>query len=151
MENQLLSFTAECRDNPACIFSGGDVFVDIVVKNVSSDIVGYPARFLQARGPSVRLIDQETQRVRILKTGLADLTLKTSFTDLQPGQSVTLHTVITMRELTTFRKEYVDIRAEIVVPADVRVPGKADLVPLDGGGKLRIRGRDTLERGAVAH
>ncbi|MGK5005010.1 hypothetical protein [Janthinobacterium sp. LB2P70] len=154
MPNDVLSVSAHCLDNPACIFTGSDMRIEVVIKNTGSAAVGYPLDYIQQRGPNLRLIDNVSEQSQILKTSLADHALKRAFTTIAPGQSVALQTIIKHTELLLFRKEFVDVTAEIGVSAGIRIGGGAasdigeETLPFKGGTSLKIIGRDTLEREA---
>ncbi|WP_058047863.1 hypothetical protein [Janthinobacterium sp. Ant5-2-1] len=148
MPNDVLSVSAHCLDNPACIFTGSDMRIEVVIKNTGSAAVGYPLDYIQQRGPNLRLIDNASERSQVLKTGLADHALKRAFTTIAPGQSVALQTIIKHTELLLFRKEFVDVTAEIGVSAGIRTAGSEEALPFKGGASLKIIGRDTLEREA---
>ncbi|NHQ91364.1 hypothetical protein [Janthinobacterium lividum] len=148
MPNDVLSVSAHCLDNPACIFTGSDMRIEVVIKNTGSTAVGYPLDYIQQRGPNLRLIDNASERSQVLKTGLADHALKRAFTTIAPGQSVALQTIIKHTELLLFRKEFVDVTAEIGVSAGIRTDGSEEALPFKGGTNLKIIGRDTLEREA---
>ena len=117
-------------------------------KNTGSAAVGYPLDYIQQRGPNLRLIDNVSEQSQVLKTGLADHALKRAFTTIAPGQSVALQTIIKHTELLLFRKEFVDVTAEIGVSAGIRTAGSEEALPFKGGTSLKIIGRDTLEREA---
>jgi hypothetical protein len=148
MPNDVLSISAHCLDNPACIFTGSDMRIEVVIKNTGTAAVGYPLEYIQQRGPNLRLIDNVSEQSQVLKTGLAKHALKRDFTPIGPGQSVALHTIIKNTELQLFRKEFVDVTAEIGVSAGIQVAGSEEALPFKGGASLKIIGKDTLEREA---
>lgn len=146
MPNEVLTVSAHCPDNPACIFTGSDMRIEVVIRNTGTQAIGYPLDYLQQRGPNLRLTDNPSERSQVLKTGLADHALKRSFTTIAPGQSVALHSIIKNSELLMFRHEFVDVTAEIGVSAAVRVGDAEELLAFKGGARVKIVGRDTLER-----
>ncbi|MBW3511550.1 MULTISPECIES: hypothetical protein [Janthinobacterium] len=154
MPNDVLSVSAHCLDNPACIFTGSDMRIEVVIKNTGSAAVGYPLDYIQQRGPNLRLVDNVSEQSQVLKTGLANHALKRAFTTIAPGQSIALQSIIKHTELLLFRKEFVDVTAEIGVSAGIRIGGGAasdageETLPFKGGTSLKIIGRDTLEREA---
>ncbi|MDZ5636154.1 MULTISPECIES: hypothetical protein [unclassified Janthinobacterium] len=148
MPNEILSISAHCIDNPACIFTGSDMRIEVLIKNVGNGEVGYPLKYMQARGPNMRLIDNVSEQSQVLKTGLANHALKRDLTTIAPGQSIALQSVIKHTELLLFRKEFVDVTAEIGVSAGIQTAGNEETLPFKGGASLKIIGRDTLEREA---
>lgn len=148
MPNEILSISAHCIDNPACIFTGSDMRIEVLIKNIGNGEVGYPLKYMQARGPNMRLIDNVSEQSQVLKTGLANHALKRDFTTIAPGQAIALQSVIKHTELLLFRKEFVDVTAEIGVSAGIQTAGSEETLPFKGGASLKIIGRDTLEREA---
>lgn len=148
MPNDVLSISARCLDNPACIFTGSDMRVEVVIQNIGNGEVGYPLDYIQQRGPNLRLVDNVSEQSQVLKTGLANHALKRAYTRIAPGQSIALQTIIKNTELLLFRKEFVDVTAEIGVSAAIQVAGSEEPLPFKGGASLKIIGKDTLEREA---
>ncbi|AQR68809.1 hypothetical protein BZG29_11020 [Janthinobacterium sp. LM6] len=148
MPNDILSISAHCIDNPACIFTGSDMRIEVVIKNIGNGEVGYPLQYMQARGPNMRLIDNASEQSQVLKTGLANHALKRAFTPIAPGQSIALQSVIKHTELRMFRTEFIDVTAEIGVSAGIQTAGSEEALPFKGGASLKIIGKDTLEREA---
>ncbi|MDN2712318.1 hypothetical protein O0880_23085 [Janthinobacterium sp. SUN118] len=148
MPNDVLSISARCIDNPACIFTGGDMRVEVLIQNTGNGEVGYPLEYMQLRGPNMRLIDNASEQSQVLKTGLANHALKRAFTRIAPGQSVALQSIIKNSELLMFRKEFVDVTAEIGVSTNIQAGDSEELLPFKGSASLKIIGKDTLEREA---
>jgi hypothetical protein len=146
MEQPTFLVSLACTDNPACIYTGQYMPIEITVKNTAPYPIGFPRNYLQARGPAMTLIDRETQKQRVLKLGLTDKALMQDLTTLNPGQTLTMTTVINEAELTAFRAHYVDLVAEIGYTARIRVPDQEETVQARGVGRLKIIGKDTLER-----
>ena len=148
MNEKNLSVTIRCSDNPSCTFAGADMPIEISVKNTSSVAIGFPQEFLQKTGPAMTLIDTETGARQSLKTGLANHKLMKEFKQLAPGDSLTIKTIIKEREITSFRSQFVDLTAEIIVGARILIVDRQETVPFDSTETLRILGKDTLEREA---
>ncbi len=147
MEQNIISITAQCVDNPTCVFKGSDMWIDVVVKNVGSEEIGFPAEYMQQRGPSMRLIDNVTQESQQLKVERPRAS-KDKLVRLQPGQSFTINTVIKDREILRVRREFVDVTAELNVSAEIQVGSSDERVRTSDSQRIRIVGRDTLERDA---
>ena len=146
-----LSIAVACTGNPTCIFTGSDIPLEITVKNNQSDAIGFPLRYLQARGPAMKLIDNVTRAQKTLKIGLANHDWMVQFTTLAPGEALTITSVIKASELTSLRKEYVDLTAEIGITINVKVPGSEEPVKYKGSGRAKIIGKDTLDRDQHVH
>lgn len=146
MEQPTFSVAIACAGNPSCIFTGSDMPLEIAVKNSQPYTIGFPRRYIQARGPSMKLIDRETGAAKTLKTQLADHSLKKDYTTLQPGETLTLTTLIRGSEIISLRPKYVDLVAEFGITADIKVPDKEAPVRARGASQLKIIGMDTLER-----
>jgi hypothetical protein len=146
MEQSTFSITVACTGNPSCIFAGNDMPLEITVTNSQSYSIGFPRRYIQARGASMKLVDRETGAAKALKTELTDHALKNDYTMLRPGETLTLTTLIGGTEITSLRPKYVDLVAEFGITADIKVPDSEEPVRARGAGQLKIIGRDTLER-----
>jgi hypothetical protein len=57
---QVLSTTANCPENLACVFDGASMFVELTLTNNSGKTIGVPLEFLNQVGPHPRLIDNQT-------------------------------------------------------------------------------------------
>lgn len=146
MEQPTFSIAIACTGNPSCIFTGSDMPLEITVKNSQPYAIGFPRRYVQARGPSMKLVDRETGAAKTLKTELADHALKNDYAMLQPGESLTLTTLIRASEIASLRPKYVDLVAEFGITTDIKVPDSGEPVRARGAGQLKIIGKDTLER-----
>lgn len=146
MEQPTFSISIACVGNPACIFTGNDMPLEITVKNSQPYTIGFPRRYIQGRGPAMKLVDRETGASKTLKTELADHALMKDFTMLQPGETLTLTTLIRGREITALREKYVDLVAEFGITTNIKVPDSEEPVRARGAGQLKIIGKDTLER-----
>jgi len=151
MPTDVLAVSAHCIDNPACIFTGGDMRIEVLIKNIGNRDVGYPLDYMQQRGPAMRLTDNASGQSQVLKTNLARHALRRAFTNIAPGQSLALLSVIKSTELRMFRRDFIDVTAEIGVSTDIQAGDSEELLPFKGTARLKIIGRDTLERDAQRH
>jgi hypothetical protein len=147
LDAEYLSVTVSCRDNPACVYDGKDMYIDIVITNVSAEEIGFPLAYLTRQGPTVRLIDSASKAEIPLRINLAPRALRNNFTVLKPGESVALDTIIHGVQLLTFRQEFVDVIAFIAPSVKIQVSQQPQLVDSVGKASLRIVGADTLEHG----
>lgn len=92
------------------------------------------------------LTDAETGAKYNLRMRLADHELMTKFTEIPPGDAIKITTLIINLEITKFRKNFVDLTAEIGYMAGIKIPGKQDPVLFNKTEKIKIIGKDTLER-----
>ena len=95
--------------------------------------------------------DNASGQSLVLKTNLARHALRRAFTNIAPGQSLALQSVIKSAELRMFRRDFIDVTAEIGVSADIQAGDSEELLPFKGSASLKIIGRDTLERDAQRH
>ena len=151
MERIPLTITVKCTDNPSCIYSGTEMPIEIIVQNNGSYPIGFPQAYIQARGPAMKLIDTITGAQKTLKIGLANHDLMAQFTTLEPNNSLTMTSVIRASELTSLRKEYVNLVAEIGITINVKVPSTDEPVKYQGRGQVKIIGKDTIERDQHHH
>jgi hypothetical protein len=133
MNVQPVRVRATCRDAD-CRFTGQDMFLDIGVINDHAAEIGFPLRYVQKKGPIIRLIDARTRKETYLRTNPADEDLMEELTPIAPGQSVVIEWVIKSSELQQFGGRYVDLLAEVTLVASVKV----------GGDRADIRAADTL-------
>jgi len=71
MNVQPVRVRATCRDAD-CRFTGQDMFLDIGVINDHAAAIGFPLRYVQKKGPIIRLIDARTRKETYLRTNPAD-------------------------------------------------------------------------------
>lgn len=146
-EPKIIAIKAQCVDAPSCTFRRSDMRIDVVVKDVGSQEIGFPAEYIQERGPSMRLIDnvtQESQQLQVKRPRAS----REKLMRLQPGQSFTINTVIKDRENLRVRREFVDVTAELNVSAEIQVGSSEARVRTSDSQRIRIVSMDTLERDA---
>lgn len=141
-----LTITLSCAGKTACIFNGEDIPIEITIKNTSPSPIGFPQLFVQKTGPFIMLTDAETGAKYNLRMRLADHELMTRFTEILPGDAIKITTHIINLEITKFRKNFVDLTAEIGYMAGIKIPGKNDTVLFNKTEKIKIIGKDTIER-----
>jgi hypothetical protein len=134
MKSQLLIIEAKCRGNDQCLFEGKDLFLDISIINNQEIEIGFPLEYVQAKGPTIKLIDTRTQKETYLKTNPPPGRLLEKFTLIQPGKSVAIEWVITSGEIQQFGGDDVDLSAEITIMTVLQMSGE----------KVDFRGSDTL-------
>jgi hypothetical protein len=145
-DNPYFSITVTCHGNPACIYSGQEIAVDIVITNISGENIGYPLKYLNRRGPAVTLVDRATGDETNLRVNLAPYNLLKDFTMVKPGGSLKMDTIIHKSELIRFRQNFVDLVALISPAANIQVEGIDELVLFRDVGTLEIKGNDTIDR-----
>ncbi|WBS04784.1 hypothetical protein OU994_11135 [Pseudoduganella sp. SL102] len=128
-----------------CVFSGENLTIDIIIKNTSTEDIGYPLEFVTQRGPSIKLIDNKSGKERPLRTNLAPRRLLEEFTIIKPGDSIALDAIISQHTILALSPEQVDLTAEVVPAADIQVNGDRPLVPFHSAAKLRIMAADAVE------
>ena len=137
MSDQPLQVSARCTDNPGCIFTGEDLQIDILITNTSDKMVGYPLAYMKKRGPTIMLRDPASGRSQPQRISLADHALRSVFTPIAPGQSITLGDVIRASQLKQFG-EHIDVMAEIGVSATIAVGADGTIQPFKGTVTLHI-------------
>ena len=138
MANPLLLLTATCQGKDVCTFDGNDLAIEIRLTNKDSTAIGFPLAYRRKTGPIIKLIDPRTKAETNLKNNLADLDLRSEFTKIAPGESVSLRWVITADEVQQFGSRPLDIIAEITIAAMVQWDGNRG--DFRGSVKLRIVG-----------
>jgi hypothetical protein len=136
MNDQLLIITAKCKENEKCLFKGEDLFLDIKVTNNQNTVIDFPLEFIRKSGPLIKLTDIRTQTETYLKPNLADQKLREKFTPIPISGSVSVEWVIMSEELKQFGNDYVDVSAEIIIMADIRV--KEEKIEFRDSSTLRI-------------
>lgn len=143
IENSYLIVTATCRNNPSCTFYGRDMEIEVTIRNVGEVVVGYPLQYVVRRGPAINLTDNITRKTRPLRINLASRKLMQEFAAVRPGHSVTLDATIPRSAILALASKDVDVTAEIMPAANIRVAGHSALLPFRGTAKLLIKGSDT--------
>ena len=124
MTNDVVTIKTKCKHNEPCHYQGRDLFLEISITNHQPVPIGYPLKYRQQSGPSIRLVDTHTKQEAYLKTNLGDPDLKEQFTEIPPEKSIVLEWVITSAEINQFATPLVDILAEISLYAEVDIGGK---------------------------
>ena len=145
MSDEPLQVTARCMDNPGCVFSGGDMRIEILISNTSGDTVGYPLAYMEKRGPTIMLHNPASGRSQPQRISLADRALRSVFTGIAPGQSIALDDVVKASQLRQFG-EQVDVTAEIGVSTTITVGTAGATRPFEGTVTLSIGGRDVAPK-----
>lgn len=144
---QVLSMTAACRDNAACIFDDVGIFIDLTLTNNSSDAIGVPLEFLQQIGPRCVLIDNDTgEKLPLAAPPPADLSLRNKFTPIPPGGSIGLDEFIPASMIKGLREWMIDLTATCAIHVPIKSKGIELPVRQTATTSLRILGRDAAER-----
>jgi hypothetical protein len=120
LDDQPISITLTCVDNPTCEFTGGGIPIAIAIKNNLSTEIEVPMAFIQKTGPSIKLIDASSERTTWLRTNLADFKLLENLTKIKPGESASINWSISSFELQQFRHEFVDLTAQAMFRIKIR-------------------------------
>ncbi len=113
--NNDITITALCNGQNICKFIGQDITLNVQITNTSGQPISIPLQFLQQRGPSIRLINQQTNQDLVLPTNPANQDLLNDYTTLQPQESAKLDWVITTSEISQLGIEQAGIKAEISI------------------------------------
>jgi hypothetical protein len=135
MTQELPTVSVNCGANEQCRFDGDDIVLEIIVTNSGARNIGFPLAFVQKRGPIIRLVDRRTKADTYLRSNPADFDLEEQFTEIPPGESVTLEWVITAGEAQTFGRP-VDLSAEVTIMAKIGVGG--NIIDFKGGDTVQI-------------
>lgn len=146
MSNGPFSMTAQCRDNPQCIFDKTEIFIDLEILNNSRNAVGLPLTFINQIGPYCTLVDNETQEKIQLRVGLPDHSKSKDYVKIQPNETIKLVRRITPGQIRSIRPEMTDLTAKITVSGLVQLVEGQDPVKFDNHVDIRIIGKDKLER-----
>lgn len=138
MNNKIITVTVTCTENEKCLFKGEDLFIEINITNNLDRKIGFPLKYIQKKGPYIRLIDQKTGVESFLKSQLADWALKRKFKTIRSGESVTIEWIILIDEIKEFGGNIVDLIAEITIAAGIKVDRK--IQEIEETGKLHIIG-----------
>ncbi len=143
---QVLSVTAKCRDNEACIFDNVGMFVDLTLTNNSRSTIGVPLEFLKQVGPHCVLIDNETQeKIPLGAPPPADLSLRNKFTSIPPGGSIRMDEYNPGSAIRGLREWMIDLTATFAIHIPVKLEGIEAPVRQSARTSLRIVGRDRAE------
>ena len=143
MSDEPLQVTARCMDNPGCVFSGGDMRIEILISNTSGDTVGYPLAYMEKRGPTIMLHNPASGRSQPQRISLADRALRSVFTPIAPGRSIALHDVIRASQLRQFGQN-VEVTAEIGVSSTIAVGADGATRAFKGTVTLRIASQPAI-------
>lgn len=102
---------ASCIDNAPCHFLGGDIRVELELRNVGSEDVQVPAEFYRRRGPSVKLVDRQSGKETSLASNPPDARLLKSLQTLRPGKSFRFPWRILPTKISRFAPRPIDVSA----------------------------------------
>jgi len=138
MDKLYLSTTLTCKSNSPCSFTGEDIIVNINIKNISENSIGFPAEFLQRRGPFVTITDRSTKKTFPKRTNLAPHDLINKFTVLKSGDSLDFDTTIRKSEILSFRIDVVDLVLTISPSVTIKLINESEFIPYDGESEIGI-------------
>ncbi|SDD67725.1 hypothetical protein SAMN05428966_105145 [Massilia sp. PDC64] len=146
MEISALSVHAECKDNTQCIFENQSMPVKLTIKNISTRPIGVPVEFLNQKGPHCVLIDTETkEELQVSPPPPPDLSLKNKFTEVAPGDSITIEHLVSRSAIIAFRERMIDLTAKFVIIMPVKFDQTEAPLRQIVSTTLRIRGRDKVD------
>jgi hypothetical protein len=108
--------------NDARDYVGEDFPIEVSILNQGQEPLGFPLAFVRKTGPSIRLKGRRTKAETYLRTNLADHALKTAFTTIEPGASLSFPWVLHPSELEQLGMP-VDVVAEISIATQVQESG----------------------------
>ena len=150
MNDQLLTVSVKCKDNPECLFEGEDIFLEIKITNRHNAVVEFPLEYVKDKGPVIKMIDTRTKREIYIPTHPADPELINKYTGIRPGESVVIEYVIYKTELVRFSSPsetpkrslpFVDVTLEIIIKTDIRTGD--DTLEFYGSDSVRVRSKVT--------
>ncbi|HMQ01467.1 MAG TPA: hypothetical protein PKD79_00120 [Candidatus Doudnabacteria bacterium] len=121
--NRWFSVNVLCEGKKTCLYRGRDIDINIILTNISTEPISIPAKLLEQRGPSITLINLDTQQKQVLRTQPSDQNLLTDLIRLEPGQTTRITWVIPASELRTVGGEAVNIQAWVSILSPVLVGG----------------------------
>jgi hypothetical protein len=137
--SQVISVTAQCSDNKACIFDNVGMSIDLTLTNNSPDPIGVPVEFLNQVGPHCVLIDNETRETLPLGAPPpADLSLRDKFTPIPPGGSIRMGEYIPASAIKALRDGMTDLTATFAIHIPVKLKGIEHPVRQSARTSLRI-------------
>ncbi|CDG83197.1 hypothetical protein [Janthinobacterium agaricidamnosum] len=133
-----ISIDLQCVHHTGCIYDGKDILVNILIKNDSTKSVGFPLEFLRKSGPIIKFIDTDTGKNTYGRRGLANPLLKTKFTQIPPGATISMETALHKEQLESFKIKKVDITAEVIIKTRLQIEGATELSEYQGSSTIRI-------------
>jgi hypothetical protein len=124
MNNEIITVTVTCIENDKCLYEGEDLFIKISIKNNLDKKIGFPLKYIQKKGPYIKLINTYTSVETNLKSSLANWSLKRKFKTIRPGGSVTVDWVIFSNEIKSISGNNVDLTGEISIVAEIKLDRK---------------------------
>jgi len=137
-----LSISLQCLGNAGCVYQRKPMDLLVTIRNDGSRAIGFPLDYLRKSGPIVKFIDTDTGEVTYARRGLANPALKTHFTTIAPGASISMEIDVHPTDIETFRIKKVDISVEVILKGDIRLDGQDQLQDYQGGAKIRIFEKD---------
>jgi hypothetical protein len=145
MNASILAVSISCRDNPACVFEGQDLILDVFIKNNSAGAIGFPLHFLKKKGLHCFLVDNASGKRITLGVSLTAESLATDFVKIAPGEKVKFSRKISAGLVRSIREKMVNLTANVAV-AGLMEPGDGER-PVEFVEKVEIviRGKDKID------
>lgn len=143
MDNRNLKISATCRNNVDCIYTGDNIKIDITIKNIGPDVVGFPLEYIIRRGPKIKLINETNNESRNQSINLAPYDLLKKFKMIYPGESVIFDATIPSSEILIFQQNPVAITAEVSVSVEIFVGEESQKYQYNDCIGLHIGGRSS--------
>jgi hypothetical protein len=114
-----------CVANPKCIFSDGDIELNIKIKNISSKTVGLNTHYIRRVGPYIKLTDLTTGKSIDLSVNLASPDLLQEYEQLRPGTSVEFNEKLLAYQIKNFGDQSVNLLVRVAFPGNFVVAQQA--------------------------
>jgi hypothetical protein len=140
-----IALTAECRDNPACIYDDKDMVVDLILTNKSDQEIGLPYKYLIQKGAQLSLTDIESNKKISFRVSLTPPELRTNFVAVKPGEKIVIPRKILSESIRDMRGSMTNIIAKLGLGGLAQLRKNQEPVQFEKEVELRIRGRDTFD------
>lgn len=122
--SELLVLRVQCKDNPGCRYRGEDLFLTLELSHRHPRPVEIPLAFLRQRGPSIKLVGQQTRAETQVPTLPAQADPSESLEPLAPGAVATLEWVLKPGDFEQLGPGNHSFAAEVTIAAEVKADGK---------------------------
>jgi hypothetical protein len=139
------TISVTCRPNPACVFKGKKLYVNIAIENRSEKDVLLTKKYMDSSGPDVKITDVKTKAAHYTHSSLGDYDLLGDFEPIPARETIVMTDVIILDDIITYREKFVDLDVEVSFGGKWKILGESG-GKFDAIGRFKIRGEDTLAR-----
>lgn len=117
--SDFISLNVLCNGEKQCVYQGQDLNINLIITNTSDDSIALPMTYLSQRGPSITLVNNDTEKRITLPTGPDDRSLLSDQRIVGAGQTARLSWLLKNADIREVAGDTVNIIANVSLPTTV--------------------------------